>query len=71
VTSVSVTEMINWLNQNSGATIAILTAVYVIATMIIVIYYHKTVKEMEYARKQEIKPQIAISFETRRKGLLC
>lgn len=64
-------EIINWLNQNAGATSAILTAVYVIATIIIIFYNHKTVKEMRHTRKQEIKPQIVLSFETRRKGLLC
>lgn len=64
-------EIINWLNKNAGTTSAILTAVYVIATIIIIFYNHKTVNEMKYTRKQEIKPQIVLSFETRRKGLLC
>ena len=63
--------MISWLNQNAGATTAILTAAYVITTIIITIFNYKTIREMQLSREQLIKPQIVISFETRRKGLLC
>ena len=64
-------ELITWLNNNSGATTAILTAIYVFTTIILLIYNHRALNEMKKARLESIKPQVVMSFEVRRKGLLC
>lgn len=49
---------INWLNANQGFVMSILTSVYVIATIIIVIYNRKTIHEMKNGREAENRPYI-------------
>jgi len=51
-------EVVNWLNSNQGFVMTILTAVYAIATIIIVFYNHKSIKEMENAREANLRPYV-------------
>lgn len=50
--------MINWLNSNQGFTMTILTLVYVLATIIIVVYNRKSIKELQISREEESRPYI-------------
>jgi hypothetical protein len=50
--------MIEWLNQNQGFVMSLLTAVYVIATVVIVIYNRKSIKEMQRSREEESRPYV-------------
>lgn len=50
---------------------AILTFVYVVATIVIVVKNGQVVREMRRAREQQLKPNIVLCFELRRKGLMC
>lgn len=50
--------MVAWLNQNQGFVMSLLTAVYVIATIVIVFYNHKSIKEMRESREAENRPYI-------------
>lgn len=50
--------MIGWLNSNQGFVMSILTAVYVIATIVIVIYNRKSIKEMQRTREEESRPYV-------------
>lgn len=51
-------EIVNWLNNNQGFAMSVLTLVYVIATIIIVIYNHKSIKELQNTREEESRPYI-------------
>jgi hypothetical protein len=64
-------DLISWLNSNSGAFMAVLTAIYVIATILIVMANSKMTREMRLTREQLLKPAVATSFESRRGGLNC
>jgi len=64
-------NLITWLNNNAGATTAILTAIYVMTTIILLVYNHRSLNEMRKTRLESTKPQVVMSFEVRRKGLLC
>ncbi len=55
--------MIVWLNNNQGFAMSLLTLVYVVATMIIVIYNRKTIKEMQKTREAESRPYVFVSLE--------
>lgn len=50
--------IITWLNDNQGFVMSILTCVYVFATIIIVFYNRKSIKEMEKSREEESRPYI-------------
>lgn len=50
--------MIEWLNMNQGFAMAILTFVYVVATVIIVYYNHKSIKELQETREAEGRPYV-------------
>ena len=45
--------MIDWLNSNQGFVMSILTLVYVLATIIIVIYNRKAIQELQKTREEE------------------
>lgn len=60
-----------WINQNSGGILAILTLVYTAATMILVIMNQKTIREMQLTRKHQMLPFVSISFDIIRRGLCC
>lgn len=51
-------ETINWLNNNQGFTMSILTLVYVLATIVIVIYNRKSIREIQKTREEESRPYI-------------
>lgn len=51
-------SVINWLNANQGFVICLLTLVYVIATIVIVYYNRRSIKEMKDAREAESRPYI-------------
>lgn len=50
--------MINWLNTNQGFVMSVLTAVYVIATIVIVIYNRKSIHEIKETREAESRPYV-------------
>lgn len=50
--------MVNWLNSNQGFFMSILTLVYVMATIIIVIYNRKSIQELQKTREEESRPYI-------------
>lgn len=55
-------ELINWLNVNQGFVMSLLTCVYVLATIIIVIYTRKSIKQIEISREEESRPYIFINL---------
>ena len=67
----NICNLISWLNTNSVAFIAILTAIYAIATIWIVVVNLRMTKEMRLSREQLLKPALVTSFESRRGGLNC
>lgn len=50
--------MVNWLNSNQGFVMSILTLVYVMATIIIVVYNRKSIQELQKTREEESRPYI-------------
>ncbi|HBX23605.1 MAG TPA: hypothetical protein DEF34_08255 [Desulfotomaculum sp.] len=52
------TEIVSWLNNNQGFTMSMLTLVYVLATLVIVIYNRKSIKELQNTREEESRPYI-------------
>lgn len=55
--------MINWLNTNQGFVMSLLTLIYVIATLIIVHYNRKTIREMKNSREAESRPYVFIYLD--------
>ena len=64
-------DIIGAVDSLSGFVSAILTLVYVIATIWILIKNGQVVKEMRRAREQQLKANMVATFESRRKGLMC
>jgi hypothetical protein len=67
--------MVDWLNANEGATMAILTAVYVIATVVICIFNYKSAKatkeqtdEIHRQFDEENRPYVTMSLIYERKS---
>jgi len=56
-------EIIKWLNVNQGFVMSILTCVYVLATIVIVIYNRKSIKEMQKGREEESRPYIFANLQ--------
>lgn len=52
--------MIKWMNINQGFAMIMLTFIYVISTIVIVYYNHKSIKEMEKTRESESRPYIFV-----------
>ncbi len=50
--------MVDWLNENQGFVMSVLTAVYVIATIVIIYYTRKSIDEMKVARDAESRPYV-------------
>ncbi|WMJ23708.1 hypothetical protein RBG61_03305 [Paludicola sp. MB14-C6] len=50
--------MIDWLNDNQGFIMCLLTLVYVVATIVIVHYNRKSIKEMKTTREAESRPYV-------------
>lgn len=55
-------EIIDWLNKNQGFVMILLTIIYVIATLIIVIYNRKSIQQFELAREEEARPYIFLNL---------
>jgi len=55
--------MIDWLNTNQGFVMSLLTMVYVVATIIIVVFNRKTIKEMKDSREAESRPYVFIYLD--------
>lgn len=55
--------VINWLNTNQGFVMSILTLIYVIATIVIVYYNHKSIKELKETREAESRPYIFVYLD--------
>ena len=56
-------SVIDWLNANQGFAMLLLTLVYVIATIIIVLYNRKSIIEMQESREAESRPYILASHD--------
>jgi len=56
-------ETITWLNSNQGFVMSILTCVYVVATIVIVVYTGKSIKELEKTREEESRPYIFANLQ--------
>lgn len=67
----NICELLSRLNSNQGAIMAVLTAIYVAATILIVWTNYKVIREMRLGREQLTKPVLVASFESRRGGLMC
>lgn len=50
--------IVSWLNTNQGFVMSILTFVYVVSTIIIVVYNRKSINEMKEARIEDSRPYI-------------
>ena len=55
--------IINWLNENQGFAMSLLTLIYAIATVVIVSYNRKTIKEMRESRESETRPYIFVYLQ--------
>lgn len=51
-----------WMNDNQGFIMALLTLVYVLATIVIMVYNHKAIKEARISRESETRPYIFGQF---------
>ena len=51
-------NVIDWLNTNQGFAMSLLTLVYVVATVVIVCYNRKSIKELQESREAESRPYI-------------
>jgi len=61
--------MLNWLNQNNGATLALLTAIYVVATIVLVIVTvqatkiaQNSLKAAERFERERSRPYVTVSL---------
>lgn len=62
--------IIQWLNENQGFVMSMLTLVYVAATIVIVIYNRKSIQEMKNTREAESRPYVfAYLYREPRDGL--
>ena len=56
-------NIIQWLNDNQGFVMSLLTLIYVLTTVVIVLYNRKTIKEMQESREAESRPYIFIYLD--------
>ena len=54
--------MIDWLNQNQGFVMSLLTLVYVVATIVIVVMNAKSISEMRKTREAEGRPYVLVNL---------
>lgn len=57
-------ELATFLDRHSGAVMAVLTAVYVCATLLIFWVNHRAVREMRAARIASLRPNIAVYLDS-------
>jgi|LSQX01.1.fsa_nt_gb hypothetical protein len=62
--------MIGWLNDNQGAVMAILTLVYVVATIILVCLQRRTLTEIRIDRELREKPDVQLTVRITPAGLI-
>ncbi len=55
-------KVVEWININQGLAMVILTFVYVIATIIIVIFNSKSIRELRITRENEMRPYVFGQF---------
>lgn len=63
-----IVNLIEWLNNNEGASLAILTFVYTVATILILLANRKSVKEMERTREAEYRPYVVVYMDYQPNG---
>jgi hypothetical protein len=56
-------DAIDWLNDNQGAVMAALTAVYVVATIVIVRSSHSSLEEQRKLRAEQFRPFVIADLE--------
>jgi len=59
---------VEWLNENNGLVMSVLTLVYVAATILILKANLKSVKEMKKSREEENRPYVIVYFELKTTG---
>lgn len=57
-----------WINENNGMVMSVLTLVYVAATILILSANLKSVKEMKKSREEENRPYVIVYFESKTTG---
>ena len=57
---VNMSTYIHWLNNNQGFVMCLLTFVYVVATIVIVYYNKKSIKEMIKTREEDNRPYVLL-----------
>ena len=62
-------ELVEFLDQHSGAVMAVLTAVYVVATVLIFWANYRAVREMRAARIASLRPRLAVYLDSPDGGL--
>ena len=69
--------MIDWLNQNQGATLALLTAIYVIATIVLVIVTvrgtgiaQRSLEAVERFERERARPYVTLSLVNKPLGTI-
>ena len=60
---VNMSTYIHWLNNNQGFVMCLLTFVYVVATIVIVYYNKKSIKEMIKTREEDNRPYVFANLE--------
>ncbi len=62
--------MISWLNDNQGAVMAILTLVYVVATIVLAGLQRRTLTEIRIDRELREKPDVQLTVRITPEGLI-
>jgi len=69
--------MINWLNQNAGATLAVLTAVYVLATIVLTVVAirgasisRQTLEATERLERERSRPYVTVNLVNQPRGVI-
>ncbi len=62
--------MIDWLNANSGFVMALLTLVYVVATIVLAGLQRKTLEEVKRDREEREKPNVQLQVRVTPSGLI-
>lgn len=59
-----------WLNENQGVIMVVLTAIYAFTTIWILIANKKTVEEARKTREEENRPYVIVFFEHKANGII-
>ena len=63
-------DLLKWINANQGAIMAILTLIYVVATIFILRANSSSVKEMEKTREEENRPYVVAYLDSNTHGVV-